>query len=72
MLSPRADIGLYTSGRKKKKLKDVDKKESDCIGGMDVKVEEQRDPALIVSRLCQPQDMSCVSVSFQAYETVKA
>ena len=51
MLSPRADIGMYTSGRKKKKLKDVDKKETDCIAGVDVKVEEQRDPALIVSIL---------------------
>ena len=51
VLSPRADIGLYTGGRKKKKLKDIDKKESDCIAGVDVKVEEQRDPALIVSLL---------------------
>ena len=62
VLSPRADIGMYTSGRKKKKLKDVDKKETDCIAGVDVKVEEQRDPALIVSFFTPKSPLTLYSI----------
>jgi len=47
-LSPRHDIGIYSSGRKKKKLKDTEKGISEN-SLTDIRIEEQRDPALIVS-----------------------
>ncbi|XP_052282476.1 lysine-specific demethylase 5A-like isoform X2 [Dreissena polymorpha] len=48
VLSPRTDVGIYSGGRKKKKLKDLDKSGSDS-NLTDIKIEEQRDPALIVA-----------------------
>lgn len=60
VLSPRSDIGIYSSGRKKKKLKDPEKGGSDGSQA-DIKIEEQRDPALIVSFHCQCfVNISCV------------
>jgi len=50
VLSPRNDIGIYSSTRKKKKLKELDRSISET-SLVDVKMEEHRDPALIVSGL---------------------
>ncbi|XP_060607947.1 lysine-specific demethylase 5A-like isoform X1 [Ruditapes philippinarum] len=48
VLSPRSDIGIYSSGKRKKRLKDLERVHSDNSMS-DIKIEEQRDPALIVA-----------------------
>lgn len=48
VLSPRTDIGIYSSGKKKKRLKELERRETEG-SPLDIKVEEQRDPALIVA-----------------------
>lgn len=47
VLSPRSDIGIYSSGKRKKRLKELERGHSDG-STTDIKIEEQRDPALIV------------------------
>lgn len=49
VLSPRTDIGTYSGGKRKKRLKfDLEKCQADN-SLTEIKIEEQRDPALIVA-----------------------
>lgn len=51
VLSPRADIGIYSSSKKtKKKIKEEgrDRRDSENNNQSDYRVDEQRDPAAIV------------------------
>ena len=50
MLSPRSDIGVYSSNKnRKKKNKETEKeKDKENNNGLDLKVEEHRDPAAMV------------------------
>ncbi|XP_041348681.1 lysine-specific demethylase 5A-like isoform X2 [Gigantopelta aegis] len=62
VLSPRQDIGVYNSGKnKKKKLKEgeKDKNDNNCV---EVKDEETRDPAAIVAsfKISEQREVECM------------
>ncbi|KAK6176380.1 hypothetical protein SNE40_014678 [Patella caerulea] len=50
VLSPRIDIGIYSSGKnKKKKIREGERKDGENNNNGDFKIEETRDPAAIVA-----------------------
>ena len=53
MLSPRTDIGLYKNGKlTRKKLRDAEKdRERNNLPGLDMKSDDEHDPAAIVSHI---------------------
>ncbi|XP_067685038.1 lysine-specific demethylase 5A-like isoform X3 [Haliotis asinina] len=65
VLSPRQDIGMYMSGKnKKKKLREGerDRRESENNNTIDIKVEETRDPATIVAafKVSEQREVECM------------
>ncbi|XP_069142214.1 lysine-specific demethylase 5A-like isoform X2 [Argopecten irradians] len=66
VLSPRADIGIYSGGKnKKKKFKEGEKDKKDVEtnnNNLDIKVEDQRDPAAIVAafKVAEQKEVDCM------------
>ncbi|XP_021344161.1 lysine-specific demethylase 5A-like, partial [Mizuhopecten yessoensis] len=66
VLSPRADIGIYSGGKnKKKKFKEGEKEKKDVEtnnNNLDIKIEDQRDPAAIVAafKVAEQKEVDCM------------
>ncbi|XP_052780089.1 lysine-specific demethylase 5A-like isoform X2 [Mya arenaria] len=61
VLSPRSDIGIYSSNRKKKKLRELERSISENSLS-EVKIVEQRDPALIVAAFKMAEEKEAESM----------